>query len=142
MALTYEVRHGFELLFPVLGHLDGLVLLHHAISRHALLGCVLHYLVEVVGLLGVQDVEEVISWWSLTLSVLVREVAHEERVLLHQRVDVLDAQLLVLGHLHVPDLVLLVEVLLTLDHLLQPILVADTLIRQVKLLTTRRSYMN
>ena len=142
MALTCEVRHGLELLFPVLGHLDGLVLLHHAVSRHALLSGVVHDLVEVVGLLGVQDVEEVISWWHLALSILIREVAHEEGVLLHQWIDVLDAQLLVLGHLDVPDLMLLVEVLLPLDHLLQPILVADTLIRQVKLLTTRRSDMN
>ena len=134
MALTCEVRHGLELLLPVLGHLDGLVLLHHTISRHALLGGVVHDLVEVVGLLGVQDVEEVISRWSLTLGVLVREVAHEERVLLHQRVDVLDAQLLVLGHLDVPDLVLLVEVLLSLDDLLQPVLVADGLMWQVELL--------
>ena len=142
MALTCEVRHSFELLFPVLGHLDGLVLLHHTISRHALLGGVVHYLVEVVGLLGVQDVEEVVSRWSLALSILVREVAHEECILFHQRVDVLDTQLLVLGHLDVPDLVLLVEVLLPLDHLLQPIFVADALVRQVKLLTTRRSDMN
>ena len=127
MALTSEVRHSLELLLPVLGHLDGLVLLHHTINRHSLLGGVVHDLAEVVGLLGVQDVEEVISRWSLALSILVWEVAHEERILLHQRVDVLDAQLLVLGHLDVLDLVLLVEVLLTLDHLLQPVLVAHGL---------------
>ena len=92
-----------------------------------------HDLPEVVGLLRVQDVEEVVPWRTLTLSIFVREVTHEDAVLRHERVDVLDAQLLVLWDLDVPDLMLLVEVLLALDHLLQPVLVADTVIREVEL---------
>ena len=133
MALTGEVRHGLELLFPVLCHLDGLVLLHQSVSGHPLLSSMFHDLPEVVGLLRVQDVEEVVPWRTLALRIFVREVTHEDAVLRHERVDVLDAQLLVLRDLDVPDLVLLVEVLLTLDHLLQPILVADTVIREVEL---------
>ena len=39
-----------------------------------------------------------------------------------------------MGDLDVPDLVLLVEVLLSLDDLLQPVLVADGLVWQVELL--------
>ena len=70
-----------------------------------------HDLPEVVGLLRVQDVEEVVPWRTLTLSIFVREVTHEDAVLRHERVDVLDTQLLVLGDLHIPDLMLLVEVL-------------------------------
>ena len=92
-----------------------------------------HDLPKVVRLLSVQDIEEVVPGRTFALGVRVREVAHEDGVLRHERVDVLDAQLLIMWDFDVPDLVLLVQVLLSLDHLLQPVFVADGLMWEVEL---------
>ena len=93
----------------------------------------LHDLAKVVGLLCIQDVKEIVPRRTFALSVSIREVAHEDAVLGHKRVKVLDRQLFVLRDLDVPDLVLLVEVLLSLDDLLQPVFVAHAGIWEVKL---------
>ena len=100
-----------------------------------------HDLSKVVGLLGVQDIEKVVPGRPLALGVCVREVAHEDGVLGHERVYVLDAQLLVVRDLDVPDLVLLVQVLVALYHLLQPVLVAHGLMREVELLMLIKTAM-
>ena len=92
-----------------------------------------HDLLQVVGLLGCKYVEEVRSWWSFALRVLVRKVKSELGVFFHEWVDVLDAELLVVRHLDVPHLVLLVQMFLALDYLLQEVLVQDAFVRQVEL---------
>ena len=74
VALTGEVRHGLELLLPVLGDLDGLGLLVLALGAHALLVGVSKELLEVVGQLGVHDVEEIISRRASALGVVGWEV--------------------------------------------------------------------
>ena len=61
MALTGEVRHGLQLLRPELRDLDGLVLPGLPFSCHALLVGEGHQLAEILGLQGVEDVEEVLS---------------------------------------------------------------------------------
>ena len=133
VVLTGQVWHSFELLFPVLRHLDGRVLLHHTVCGHTLLRSMFHDLLQVVGLLSCKYVEEVRSWWSFALRVLVRKVKSELGVFFHEWVDVLDAELLVVRHLDVPHLVLLIQVLLALDYLLQEVLVQDAFVRQVEL---------
>ena len=86
MSLTRQVRHRRQLLRPVLGDLDGLMFHGLTLGRVPLLVGVVQYLLEVVGVQGVEDVEEVISRWSFAGWVLVREVRHEDRVLLELRI--------------------------------------------------------
>ena len=60
------------------------------LGRVSLLVCMVHDLLEVVRVQGVEDVEEVVPRWSLAGWVLVGEVRHEDRVLIELRVKCLD----------------------------------------------------
>ena len=76
MALTRQIRHGFELLLPELGDLNGLCLTLFALGSHALLFGVVQHLLEEVRQNGIHHVEEVLSPWSLAIGKLVREELH------------------------------------------------------------------
>lgn len=132
-VLTRQVRHGAELLLPVLRHLDGLLLHVLALASQALLGGVLDDLLQVVRLQRVEYVEEVLSWRSLAFRVLVGEVALKDRVLSHRRVDVLDTELLVVWHFDEDHVRPLEQLLLPGEHLLDEVLGHDRFVRQVEL---------
>ena len=89
-VLTGEVRHLLELLGPELRHLNGLLLHVFAHGSHALLVGMVHDLVQVVRVQGVDDVEHVVARWPLSFRELVREVGDEDRVVLEGGEDVLD----------------------------------------------------
>ena len=86
MSLTRHVRHRSQLLRPVFGDLDGLMFHGLTLGRVPLLVCMVHDLLEVFRVQGVEDVEEVVTRWSLAGRVLVGEVGHEDRVLLELRI--------------------------------------------------------
>ena len=74
MSLTRQVRHRRQLLRPVLGDLDRLMFHRLTLGRHPLLVGVVHDLLEVVRIQGVEDIEEVLARWSLAGWVFVRKV--------------------------------------------------------------------
>ena len=71
-----------------------------------------HYLSEVVGVDRVEHVEEVITRRSLACWVRVREELHHLRVLRELGIQGLHAELFVLRHLDLLDLLLLEQLLL------------------------------
>ena len=77
IALTGQVRHRLQLLFPELGDGDALFLLVCGIGGHPLLVGVLHDLLEVLGLQCVEDVKEVLSRWSFACRIRVRQVMRQ-----------------------------------------------------------------
>jgi hypothetical protein len=90
MSPTRHVWHRSQLLRPVFGDLDGLMFHGLTLCRVPLLICMIQDLLQVVRIQGVEDVEEVISWWSFAGWVLIREVRHEDRVLLELRIQCFD----------------------------------------------------
>ena len=90
MSLTRHVRHRSQLLRPVFGDLDGLMFHGLTLCRVPLLVCMVHDLLEVVRVQGVEDVEEVVPRRSLAGWVLVGEVRHEDRVLIELRIKCFD----------------------------------------------------
>ena len=92
-----------------------------------------HDLLEVVRVQGVEDVEEVVTRWSLAGWVLVGEVRHEDRVLLELRIQSLDGQLIVMWHYDILHLYFLEELLLTNQDILKEIFVDKALGWQIEL---------
>ena len=88
--LTGQIGHGFELLLPELGDLNGLLLHGFAATGHPLLIRMDHDFLEVLRIQGVQDVEEVLSGRSLVLRPFGREKRGESRVLFELGPDVAD----------------------------------------------------
>ena len=82
---------------------------------------------------SVEYVEEVLSWRSLALRVLIGEVPDQEVVLGELRPQVLHRQLLVVRDFDVGDVTLLDQGLLLGEDLLQEVLVDQRLWRQVEL---------
>ena len=82
---------------------------------------------------SVEYVEEVLSWRSLALRVLIGEVPDQEVVLGELRPQVLHRQLLVVRDLDVGDVTLLDQGLLLGQDLLEEVLVDQCLRRQVEL---------
>ena len=76
MSLTRHVRHRCQLLRPVLGDLDHLLLLGLALGRHPLLGRVPHDLLQVVAVERVEDVEEVLAVWDASFRQFCRKIPH------------------------------------------------------------------
>ena len=103
------------------------------LGRHPLLVGVVHDLLEVVRIQGVEDIEEVLARWSLAGWVLVRKVGQEDRVLLELRIELLDGELIVVGHVDVLHLDLLEQLLLADQDILEEVLVDEALRRQIKL---------
>ena len=112
---------------------DLLVLLALSKSGHALLVGVVHHLSQVVAFQSVEYVEEVVTRRSFADGIFFREVRLENWVLLEHRVDPAHGQLVVVRHLDVLHLRLLQQLLLALQDLLEPVLVAHALVGQVVL---------
>ena len=99
----------------------------------ALLVGVAEQFTDVFRLERVQDVEEVVSRRSFVGWVMVREVTHDDRVLLELWIDVLDGELVVPRHLDGEHVHLLEQLLLPCQHRLQEIFVDHFLVREVVL---------
>ena len=136
--LTGQIRHGLELLGPEVGDLDGLVLHPLALSSEPLLIGVGHDLGQVVRVDRVQNVEEVVPGRAFPFRIGVGEELHLVVVLLELRIEVLDGQLLEVGHLHVHLLRLQEELLLVLQEQPQEVLVDDRLVWDVELFAVER----
>ena len=121
------------MLIPVRADVDRLLLHGLALGGHALLVGVEHDLREVVGVDGVEHIEEVLSGWAFADWVFVREVAVHVRVLLEFGPERLHGELVVVRHLDGDDLGLLQQVLLAGEDVLQEVLVDDALVGQVEL---------
>ena len=132
-ALTGQVRHRCQFLGPKLRDLDGLVLHGLTFGRMALLVGVAEQFTDVFRLERVQDVEEVISWRAFVGRIMVREVTHDDRVLLELWIDVLDGELVVPRHLDGEHIHLLEQLFLPRQHRLQEIFVDHLLVREVVL---------
>ena len=90
-------------------------------------------LLQVVRPDRVQDIEEILPRRAFVLRVHIWEVGHDLRVLLHIWPESLDRDLIVLGHVDVVDFLLLKELLLTVKHQLEEVLVDGTFIGKVVL---------
>ena len=95
-----------------------------------------HDLLQVVRVQGIEDVEEVITWRTLAFRILTRKVGHHFGVLGKHRIQVLDAELVVPGHLDLLDDGLLHQLLLAGQDLLEEVFIHDGLVRQVELEAT------
>ena len=90
-----------------------------------------HDLLEILGVERVEDVEEVLSGGISLIGVFVLEKENELGVLLEILPQVLDGQLLEVGDMDVVDLLLFEELLLVVEDLLQEVLVALVLGRDI-----------
>ena len=92
-----------------------------------------HDLPQVVGVDRVKHVEEVLSGWALVLGIRVREVLRELLVALELRVQLTNAQLVVVGDRDLIDCDLLEKLLLAAQHSLEKVLVHGLFIGQIVL---------
>ena len=90
-----------------------------------------HDLGEVFRMKCVQNVEEVLSWWTFTFREDGREVGHELGVLLELGPERLDTELIIVGHGNVINLLLLHQLLSAGKDILKKVLVDGFLRRQV-----------
>ena len=120
--------------------MDSLSLLVLAFSGHTLLVGVLEYLGQVVGQLGVDYVEEVLSGWAPIVWVHGGKVRHDNGVLLQLRPERLDRKLIVMRHVDVAYLVLHQELLPAGEDVLEEIMVDGCLRGQVALNCKEISY--
>lgn len=132
-ALTADERHRLQLLHPAVGDDELRAGLVRVLGAVAHLAGVRHDLLAVRRLHRVHDVVEVGALGQPALGVAVGEVAHEPGVLLHQRPDGSDAELVVERHAHELDGAELQEVLLLGEHQLQEVLVHVVVRREVEL---------
>ena len=131
--LTWDVRHGVELLHHFVWNDDGLPLHGLTVGVVPLRISVLDGFYQVITHSGVDDVEEVISWREPALRKLIREVAHESHVLLQLRPKIAHWELIELRDIHHLDCVHGDELLFPWDDLPQEILVAHQFWRAVEL---------
>ena len=99
-----------------------------------LLARVQHDLLEILGVEGVENIEEVFSRRCLPCWILVGEVRHHGSVLLELGVEGLHRDFLVVWDLDRPVLRLLHQLLLAYKDILQEVLIDHALIREVELL--------
>jgi hypothetical protein len=100
-----------------------LVLVLDSLGRKPFLGSMLHDLLEVVWVYGVEDVKEVGSTWSFVLWVGILEVNLEVSILLQFGPEVLHGKFLEVGDMNVVDLLLLHEPLFVGEDLSEEVLV-------------------
>ena len=113
--------------------MDSLSLLVLTFSTHTLLIGVFEYLGEVVGQLGVNNIEEIFSGRAPVVWVHGGKVRHDDRVLLHLGPERLDRKLIVMGYMDVAHLVLHEELLPSGEDVLEEIMVDGCLRGQVAL---------
>ena len=81
-GLLRDVGHVLELLLPILGDLDGGLLVVDPLGRHPLLAGVLHDLHQIVGIHGVEYVEEILTRRTLIFWKNRRKVLSERLIFL------------------------------------------------------------
>ena len=82
---------------------------------------------------GVENIEEVLARRTFVFGIFVWEVLQELLVVLKVRVEVLDRNLIIFGHVDVVDLLLLQQVLLPCEHVAEEVLVDRALARKIVL---------
>ena len=125
MALTGQVRHRLQLLFPELGDGDALFLLVSSISRHSLFVGMLQDLLEVFWLQRVEDIEEVLPRRPFACWIRIREVLREVGIFLEMRPQGLHRKLIIMWHCHPLDILFLHQHLLAGEDGLEEVLVDD-----------------
>ena len=133
LKLTREVRHSFELLLPILGDFDGLCLHILALNRVSLLIGMLHDLLQILWVHGVQNIEEVLPRWTLVLWKCVREVLLHFFVFRELRVQIADGEFIIMWYVNRSDFVLSQQLLLAGENVSEKVFVYGLLIRQIKL---------
>ena len=93
----------------------------------------LDHLLQVLGVHGVEDVEKVLARRTFVFGIFVWEVLQELLVVLKVRVEALDRNLIIFGHVDVVDLILLQQVLLPCEHVAEEVLGKGALARKVVL---------
>ena len=104
--ITYLGDEGVlhQLLAPLLIDCDSLVCLCLCVCSHPLTGGMGYDVPGVTGLEVIEDHEEVCPVIVSTLGQGIGEVAHEDRILFHVGLQVLDGQLVVLGYRQLGDI--------------------------------------
>ena len=133
MTLTGQERHRFQFFIPLFGDLDGLSLLVLSLGGPSHFVGVAHDLREVARIQRVHHVKEILPGRALALGELIGEVPQEVLVLLEQRPQISHGQLIVVGHLHRVDHLLLQQRLLFREDLPEEVFVHLGLRRQVVL---------
>ena len=70
-----------------------------------------HELLKIFWVESIQEIKKIISWWSLVLRILGREIREEVGVLSHLGPKPAHGQLIIVRHLHSIDLSFLHELL-------------------------------
>ena len=81
-ALTRSEGHFLELIKPLVSDLDCLLLADNTLSAVPLLGCVVHDLLKILRVKGVEYIEKIIMVGHSFAGVFVLEIKHELVVLL------------------------------------------------------------
>ena len=89
-----------QVLPPFLVDLHGLDSSGCALGREPLGLGVLDHVLDILWVHRIEDGEEVVSIWVPVFRVLVLQILHDFRIAFELREDVLDAELVVLGHVH------------------------------------------
>ena len=92
-----------------------------------------HDLFHVLGILGVEDVEEVLSRWALVIRKIIREIDHHFFVVCKLRPEILDRQFIVLRNMNGNDILLELKPLLFNKNKLKKVFVDLRLRREVEL---------
>ena len=121
--LTTEVRHRIQLLPPLIGYGDGVLLDATVATLESNLVGVGDHGGDSVLVDGVQHVVEVISVDRLALGHLRWKILHDLDVVLEPREEILDAELIEPGDLDELDVGDLQQALLARQHLAEEILV-------------------
>ena len=122
-VLTGEEGHVIELLHPLIGDLNCIVLEVDAIHAHPLLAGMVNHLLEVVGVDGVEHVEEVLPRRVSVFWQKVGEKEHELRVLLEIWPELDHGDLVVLWNVDEVDFRLLQEPLLVDEDKLEEVFI-------------------
>ena len=98
-GLTGKVWHLPKLLLPELRHLNRFFLHCFSLGRHPLFTRMLHHLLQIIWVNGVENVKEIFSRWTLVLRVFVRKEGHHGRVLFELWIQVLHGHFIIVRHL-------------------------------------------
>ena len=126
-VLTTDEGNRRQGIPPLVGDVDGLVLLGFPGACIALFLCVLDQLLKIAALVAVENVEKVRFVGTPPLAHLVREVPHEVPVGLHHGPEPLNRELIIERHLDPFDLVEMQEGFLFGQDLLEEVLVNHVL---------------
>ena len=123
-ALTRSEGHFLELIKPLVSDLDCLLLADNTLSAVPLLGCVVHDLLKILRVKGVEYIEKIIMVGHSFAGVFVLEIKHELVVILEVLPQVFDGQLFEMRNVDIVNLLLFEKSLFVVENLFQEILVA------------------